>query len=79
MKHIKSSEMKRKNPNMTPIGKADFDEEAISEGSDDSVAEVSEILIFEILILATLWGVFLVVDSADDREEKTPKVEKTSK
>jgi hypothetical protein len=79
MKRIKSSGTRRKKANTTPIEKVDFDDEAISEGSGDSEVVVSEILIFEILILAILWVVFLVADSADDREEKALKAEKTSK
>lgn len=52
MKHIKSSEMKRKSDNTTPIEKEDlilrdFEDEV---DLDDSVVVVSE-LIFEILIL----------------------------
>jgi len=71
--------MRRKKLNTTPIERVDFDDEEISEGSDDSVVVVSEILILEILTLVILWEVFLVVDSADDREEKALKAEKTSK
>jgi hypothetical protein len=68
--------MKRKKANMTPIEKVDFE---VAQILDDSEVVVSEVLIFEILILEILWGVFLVVDSADDREEKAHKEEKTSK
>ena len=82
MRPIKSSAMRRKNPNTTPIGKEDFDDSTeeiseVSEAKEDSV--VSEDLISEILISVTLWAGFLVVDSADDREEKAPKAVKTSK
>jgi hypothetical protein len=45
----------------------------------DSAVVVNEDLISEILTSVTLWVGFLVGDSADDREEKAPKVEKTSK
>jgi len=41
--------------------------------------EVNEELISEILILAILWGVFLVEDLADDEEKKAHKGEKTSR
>jgi len=65
---------------MTPIGKVDSDDELISEGSGDSaVAVANEDLIFEILTSATLWAVFSVEDSADDREEKALKAVKISK
>jgi hypothetical protein len=43
------------------------------------VMEVKQDSTFEILILATLWVVFLVDDSADDLQEKAHKEEKTSK
>jgi hypothetical protein len=45
----------------------------------DDLVVVRDDLIFEILILATLWVVFLVVDSADDLGKKPPKEEKTSR
>ena len=46
---------------------------------EDSMEEVSEDLISEILISATSWGVFLVVDLADDLKRKAHKAEKTSR
>ena len=45
----------------------------------DDLEVVSEDLIFEILISATLWAAFLVADSADDLGEKPHKGVKTSK
>jgi len=67
---------------MIPIGREVFDDstEKISEGSEAKAdSKVSEILIFEISISATLWAVFSAADSADDREEKAHKAVKTSK
>jgi len=54
------------------------DFEVISEGLDDFEA-VNEALISEILTLVTSWVVFLVVDLADDEEEKPHRGEKISK
>ena len=66
---------------MMRIGKVDSADSA--EGSEVRISDDSEVdnedSISEILILAISWAVFLVVDSADELEEKVPKVEKTSK
>ena len=79
MKRIKSSEMKRKKRNMIAIEKVDLIHQDSVDLEAKADSEVSDELIFEILILATLWVVFLVADSADDLEEKALKAERTSR
>ena len=61
-----------------PIGRVDIRDLMVRDDLVDFEV-VNEELISEILILEILWGVFLVEDSADDREEKAPKDEKIFK
>jgi hypothetical protein len=79
MRHIKLSATKRKKANTMHIGKGGIRDLMVSEVFEVLDDEVKEDLISEILILATLWVVFLAGDSADDLEEKAAKEEKTSK
>jgi hypothetical protein len=78
MKHIRLLATRRKKANTMHIGKVDIRDLMVRDDLVDFEV-VNEELISEILILAILWVVFLVGDSADDREEKAHKEEKTSK
>jgi len=74
--------MKRKKLNTTLIEREDlilqdFEDFEVLEAKVDLI--VSEILIFEILILAISWEVFLAEDLADDLGKNPPKNEKISK
>ena len=69
--------MKRKKANTMHIEVA-VEDLTVSEVLVDFEV-VNDELISEILILAILWVVFLVVDLADDEEEKLLKVERISK
>ena len=69
--------MKRKKANTMHIEVA-VEDLTVSEVLVDFEV-VNDELISEILILEILWVVFLVVDLADDEEEKLLKVERISK
>jgi hypothetical protein len=69
--------MKRKKANTMHIEVA-VEDLTVSEVLVDFEV-VNDELISEILILAILWVVFLVVDLADDEEEKLLKVERIYK
>ncbi|MEI6774783.1 MAG: hypothetical protein WCL18_08685 [bacterium] len=83
MRHIKSLVMKRKKANTMPIEKVDIRDLMVRDDLVEvalvEVPEVRQDSTFEILILAILWVVFLVGDSAADLQEKAHKVEKTFK